>query len=105
MFGSSTRVQCTPTETHVPGGELVERTMVSAKFDDANLEFLDMWSRLQKPYAVSQSSLVNLAVSIVRKLVTNDAYSKIKDRKSTRLNSSHVAISYAVFCLKKKINE
>src|SRR5690625_5621788 len=24
------------------------------------------------------------------------------DRKSTRLNSSHVAISYAVFCLKKK---
>src|SRR5436309_7666549 len=25
-----------------------------------------------------------------------------KDRKSTRLNSSHVKISYAVFCLKKK---
>src|SRR5690625_6946595 len=28
---------------------------------------------------------------------------EIRDRKSTRLNSSHVAISYAVFCLKKKI--
>src|SRR5204863_8466740 len=27
------------------------------------------------------------------------------DRKSTRLNSSHVEISYAVFCLKKKINK
>src|SRR5699024_12336107 len=26
------------------------------------------------------------------------------DRKSTRLNSSHVSISYAVFCLKKKIH-
>src|SRR5689334_24686883 len=26
------------------------------------------------------------------------------DRKSTRLNSSHSSISYAVFCLKKKIN-
>src|SRR5690554_7864986 len=26
-----------------------------------------------------------------------------EDRKSTRLNSSHVRISYAVFCLKKKI--
>src|SRR5699024_11749526 len=26
-----------------------------------------------------------------------------EDRKSTRLNSSHVSISYAVFCLKKKI--
>src|SRR5207253_8699954 len=27
---------------------------------------------------------------------------RLVDRKSTRLNSSHVAISYAVFCLKKK---
>src|SRR5690554_7794474 len=27
---------------------------------------------------------------------------EIEDRKSTRLNSSHVRISYAVFCLKKK---
>src|SRR5256885_6251354 len=27
-----------------------------------------------------------------------------QDRKSTRLNSSHLVISYAVFCLKKKIN-
>src|SRR3712207_7764174 len=27
------------------------------------------------------------------------------DRKSTRLNSSHANISYAVFCLKKKINK
>src|SRR5699024_11847009 len=27
-----------------------------------------------------------------------------EDRKSTRLNSSHVSISYAVFCLKKKNN-
>src|SRR5699024_12282196 len=27
-----------------------------------------------------------------------------QDRKSTRLNSSHVSISYAVFCLKKKKN-
>src|SRR5690349_22988608 len=28
-----------------------------------------------------------------------------EDRKSTRLNSSHVEISYAVFCLKKKKND
>src|SRR3712207_8575979 len=28
-----------------------------------------------------------------------------KDRKSTRLNSSHANISYAVFCLKKKKNQ
>src|SRR5690625_7584045 len=30
------------------------------------------------------------------------AHHPVADRKSTRLNSSHVAISYAVFCLKKK---
>src|SRR5947199_2136368 len=29
----------------------------------------------------------------------------ITDRKSTRLNSSHLGISYAVFCLKKKKNQ
>src|SRR5437868_12455745 len=29
---------------------------------------------------------------------------RLTDRKSTRLNSSHVSISYAVFCLKKKID-
>src|SRR5438874_10633775 len=31
--------------------------------------------------------------------------SRLRDRKSTRLNSSHVEISYAVFCLKKKKNK
>src|SRR5436305_9320513 len=30
---------------------------------------------------------------------------RLLDRKSTRLNSSHVRISYAVFCLKKKKNK
>src|SRR3712207_7975737 len=31
-----------------------------------------------------------------------DACAHVRDRKSTRLNSSHANISYAVFCLKKK---
>src|SRR5690554_1842929 len=34
--------------------------------------------------------------------VAEDVTFSITDRKSTRLNSSHVRISYAVFCLKKK---
>src|SRR5690625_5914393 len=47
-------------------------------------------------------------------ILWNDMYANINmannvidpiDRKSTRLNSSHVAISYAVFCLKKKKNK
>src|SRR2546429_3666208 len=32
----------------------------------------------------------------------SDVYNAVTDRKSTRLNSSHGYISYAVFCLKKK---
>src|SRR5690349_23612066 len=40
----------------------------------------------------------------VQSRVERDGLSVIRrDRKSTRLNSSHVEISYAVFCLKKKI--
>src|SRR2546427_2195438 len=36
--------------------------------------------------------------------VMRDLLSRLRDRKSTRLNSSHSQISYAVFCLKKKKN-
>src|SRR5262245_63536702 len=35
-------------------------------------------------------------------LKTGNSYNNLIDRKSTRLNSSHLGISYAVFCLKKK---
>src|SRR3712207_8593109 len=39
-----------------------------------------------------------------RVLLRNDAvWVEKRDRKSTRLNSSHAHISYAVFCLKKKL--
>src|SRR2546430_9738410 len=34
----------------------------------------------------------------------SERYNHVVDRKSTRLNSSHSQISYAVFCLKKKKN-
>src|SRR5690625_6452420 len=55
---------------------------------------------------VAGSSLVMALQSIVARNVSphNSAVVTVGalDRKSTRLNSSHVAISYAVFCLKKK---
>src|SRR3712207_8230316 len=38
----------------------------------------------------------------VRARITDPAPASVIDRKSTRLNSSHANISYAVFCLKKK---
>src|SRR3712207_9508574 len=47
----------------------------------------------------------NVPLSGVRSVNAPAAmYFVISDRKSTRLNSSHANISYAVFCLKKKKN-
>src|SRR5437899_6005440 len=39
---------------------------------------------------------------VAEKLVGGPIFPGREDRKSTRLNSSHLGISYAVFCLKKK---
>src|SRR3712207_7300673 len=49
--------------------------------------------------------LYGISRSVTHELVRHRAgaaFSQISDRKSTRLNSSHANISYAVFCLKKK---
>src|SRR3989475_8280008 len=52
---------------------------------------------LNKCDLVDDAELLDLVELEVRELL-----SKYEDRKSTRLNSSHSQISYAVFCLKKK---
>src|SRR5438309_8513177 len=55
------------------------------------------------PIGTLPLNLVTLSDGSV--IVTNDGYGENRDRKSTRLNSSHSSISYAVFCLKKKKNK
>src|SRR5699024_12070756 len=57
---------------------------------------------LPHPVIASPAANTNAAKGFVGVLV--DIAASPRDRKSTRLNSSHVSISYAVFCLKKKIN-
>src|SRR5690625_6140003 len=59
------------------------------KSDDGKKAIVDMMSdeKIKKQLVIA-SDIVQDAID--------------KDRKSTRLNSSHVAISYAVFCLKKQ---
>src|SRR5690606_715771 len=50
-------------------------------------------------------SVLGYALDAGRALVVAvNKWDGLEDRKSTRLNSSHVKISYAVFCLKKKNN-
>src|SRR5207248_8560738 len=45
---------------------------------------------------------VNAAAHLRNRVGSGDVPPHLRDRKSTRLNSSHRTISYAVFCLKKK---
>src|SRR5438067_9896073 len=47
-------------------------------------------------------STPGIRFSTISMPITQTGAALFKDRKSTRLNSSHVSISYAVFCLKKK---
>src|SRR5436309_9117548 len=49
----------------------------------------------QANYAASKAAVIGFTKTVAREYAS-------RDRKSTRLNSSHVKISYAVFCLKKK---
>src|SRR2546430_13444306 len=59
------------------------------------------------PYTTLFRSLVHLAEEPLQPALRGKPFIQIRllvvvDRKSTRLNSSHSQISYAVFCLKKK---
>src|SRR2546422_6416147 len=80
---------------------------------------ITVWSPLEKPASAARSrprcravtTSVSAVIGIRRSSATVDASRpaldaelRLLDRKSTRLNSSHGYISYAVFCLKKKKN-
>src|SRR5699024_11497333 len=55
--------------------------------------------------ALMQKEKIGIYFFTAKKPVNQSLFGRIEfnsDRKSTRLNSSHVSISYAVFCLKKK---
>src|SRR5690625_5812146 len=93
------------------GSENLESTKVSSRSDTpiacAN-------TRRSSGESSFQSSEIRVETFVTMQLTLGKRENKIErrtirtadlrdtDRKSTRLNSSHVAISYAVFCLKKK---
>src|SRR5258708_23871569 len=64
--------------------------------------FRSIDATLTSQYPIQSVYSPSHAIAVTRK---DDRHATIQDRKSTRLNSSHQIISYAVFCLKKKKNE
>src|SRR3712207_7676151 len=61
-----------------------------------------IYNSLQKKSAELVSQAKNISQFLDRDTRPDFASTVVIDRKSTRLNSSHANISYAVFCLKKK---
>src|SRR5207249_9867334 len=85
-------------------------------FRSGNVAFeISAWSSQYRQISIRPALLIQCPDEATSDRVAEAAGSKVtrltstmlelqdtKDRKSTRLNSSHVSISYAVFCLKKK---
>src|SRR5690625_6670580 len=74
--------------------------------DESALYQAEQFSRLSVQQKVSPEEIIQIHIealqSLYPELPREISESLNLDRKSTRLNSSHVAISYADFCLKKK---
>src|SRR5690554_1720142 len=64
----------------------------------------NMGAQLLKEAATKTNDIAGDGTTTATVLAQAIVNEDLRDRKSTRLNSSHVRISYAVFCLKKKKN-
>src|SRR5690348_1428854 len=69
---------------------------ILAGFAGSTADAFSLFSRFEAKLEQYHGNLGRAAVELAKDWRTD------KDRKSTRLNSSHPSISYAVFCLKKK---
>src|SRR5690625_6716205 len=78
--------------------ELVLHKMIGDKLIRGKIDFsLHIENALEEGVNKLNKAVIQAYIKDLKSLVSDK-----EDRKSTRLNSSHVAISYAVFCLKKK---
>src|SRR5690625_5533092 len=79
--------------------DVIKKDFVEGEFEDIGKKYFDRAGAILENEVHLYHYNIYLAVNLNKmdNVVTTD----VQDRKSTRLNSSHVAISYAVFCLKK----
>src|SRR3712207_8002078 len=64
--------------------------------------FMQFGGLLAQPMHTSMHIGIDIEVFLTHRIEHTQRFLRSGDRKSTRLNSSHANISYAVFCLKKK---
>src|SRR5690242_20838069 len=65
---------------------------------------IDKRAHLDVRFNIQNPNSIVLTISTINYQLYANGQNLGEDRKSTRLNSSHMSISYAVFCLKKKKN-
>src|SRR6266540_4981687 len=92
-------------------GQSLEGVVVSAKMQNTvvvereYLRYIQKYERYEKrTHRMNVHAPPCLALQVGNRITMMECrpLGKTVDRKSTRLNSSHITISYAVFCLKKK---
>src|SRR5690348_17563152 len=72
---------------------------------EQRVRILQIVERAARALGPAQAELHRIGRHLLRRRVRRalvEDHRDVRDRKSTRLNSSHPSISYAVFCLKKK---
>src|SRR3712207_7814492 len=79
----------------------VRKNISQAKIAEAEVKSKQIIIDAERDAEAKKKEAILEAKEEVHK-IRNDFEKESRDRKSTRLNSSHANISYAVFCLKKK---
>src|SRR5256885_4542647 len=87
---------------YMPGGQWDYRPVLSLSYDPYSRagSYTRVSASAGVDFSVARGGDLSLAVGV--RGIPNCYNNGFTDRKSTRLNSSHLVISYAVFCLKKK---
>src|SRR5690554_2614647 len=87
-------------------GTTIKVPAKAADTDTDSVSSSGVIQEIAKAYATTADKLLCIKPELINANVLGTGVQPVvaveKDRKSTRLNSSHVRISYAVFCLKKK---
>src|SRR5437870_8491946 len=96
-------VETRAPDRQVPFDESAEQQVLGSLLIDRDAIFkvADLL-RVDDFYIARHQRIYDAAQALLERRERIDPLTIQIDRKSTRLNSSHVAISYAVFCLKKK---